>query len=253
MRLELQGDEDRGVVGRVAEIAQATRVAGQCRETVVDELCGTYSLEERTGHVNEIDPLAGERTLLEITRMQTIHDVDVRSMFPHIVMHQESLVILGQAINLIVHTRACIEITQHHPILGSGLWNRADCLFTDILHLLRTEHVTLLILDAFRLVHSLVRIFLRPSMQRDDVHRLATDFHLRPAGTMHYHDIVSIAIYPLDNPERILGSDHLRESITLSADEHILMSIPPCQEIPVPRKVEFVILGHLHIGVCTIT
>lgn len=48
MQLELQGDEDRGVVGRVAEIAQATRVAGQCRETVVDELCGTYSLEERT-------------------------------------------------------------------------------------------------------------------------------------------------------------------------------------------------------------
>lgn len=28
MRLELQGDEDRGVVGRMAEIAQATRVAG---------------------------------------------------------------------------------------------------------------------------------------------------------------------------------------------------------------------------------
>ena len=46
----------------MAEIAQATRVAGQCRETVVDEFCGTYSLEERTGHVNEIDPLAAPAT-----------------------------------------------------------------------------------------------------------------------------------------------------------------------------------------------
>lgn len=233
MRLEPQGDEDRGVVGRMAEIAQATRVAGQCRETVVDEFCGTYSLEERTGHVNEIDPLAGERTLLELTGMQTLHYIDVRSMPTHIVMHQESLVILSQAINLIVHTGARIEITKHHPILGSGLRNRADCLLTDILHLLRTEHVSLLILDAFRLVHSLIRIFLRPSMQRDDVHRLATYFHLRPAGAMHHHDIVTIAVYPLDNPERILGSNHLRESITLSANKHILMSIPPCQKIPV--------------------
>ena len=124
MRLELQGDEDRGVVGRMAEIAQATRVAGQCRETVVDEFCGTYSLEERTGHVNEIDPLAGERTLLELTGMQTLHDIDVRSMPMHIVMHQESLVILGQAINLIVHTGAC-RLSAHRytasPLHGTRL------------------------------------------------------------------------------------------------------------------------------------
>ena len=77
-------------------------VAEQVRKTIVNELCGTHFPEKRLSHINEIDSLAGDAALLELTRMQALHYINVRSMFTHIVMYQESLVILVKAINRIV-------------------------------------------------------------------------------------------------------------------------------------------------------
>ena len=185
--------------------------------------------------------------------MQTIHDIYVRSVSTYVIMHQERLVVLIETVNAVIHTGNGIEVTKHHPILGSRIRNRTDGLVANVLHFLRTEHVTLLFLAAFCLIFSLVSIPLRPRVQRDNVYLLAADFHLSPTGAMHHDDIIPVSVHPLHDTYRVLGSDYLGKRVTLAADEHILMSVTPRKEIPVPWKIELVVLRHLHIGAGTIT
>ena len=102
--LKFQLHTDRVVVGRFAEALDLARITDRLCETATDDLRGTDLLEKRLSHVNEVNSFPGKCSWLKIIRVQLLNDVDVRSVVPDVVVHEEIFVILGHLVNVVVHT-----------------------------------------------------------------------------------------------------------------------------------------------------
>ena len=154
-------------------------------EAVIKMTGGSNPIEKSRSHINHVDTPSRKGALAEFSGIETFYHIDVRSIVPHIIVHQESLVRSIYSVVIIVYRRDGVEIPRHQPILSGGIRHGGYGLLADVLNLPRAENISALGGGRCLLVLRQIGIALGPGMQGHKVKfaRFAQNvWDIRPEG-----------------------------------------------------------------------
>ena len=192
------------MVRRVPEIGYVPGIADRFR-IFVGNYRGIYNLVVEPGsQIDEVYAVLAMCRSKELSGMAIGYDVDVRGLFKDKIVDKKTAVIFGKSVEEVVHPRAGIVISHHHPELIRRIGGGEDGMVADILHLLAAIFVSLIEGGARLLVLCPEGPLLWPGVESDNIYLLPSDIDACPSGAVG-HDTVRLGSrYAFDVLYRIL-------------------------------------------------